>query len=91
MTDPQTRPSEDEIKSVLEENASLKDELAGIQAEFAQEQETVEALRAELSKCKEEESADLSGEVEQLKLQLKEQDKKSKNLSRLQCAQSQEQ
>ena len=75
------------MKSVLE-NASLKDELSGVQAELAQEQETVEALRAELSKCKEE-SAGLSGEVEQLKLQLKEHDKKSKHMWRLQCAQSQ--
>ena len=38
-----------------------------------------------------EESADLSGEVERLKLQLKEQDKKNRHMRRLQCAQSQEQ
>ena len=49
VTDPRTRPSDDELKSVLEENAFLKNELTGVQAELAREQETVDVVRAELS------------------------------------------
>ena len=91
VTDRQTRPGDEELKSVLEENAALKDKLTGVQVELAQEQETVEALREELTKCKEQESGDLDSEVESLKLQLREQVKKSKHMWRLQCMQAQKQ
>ena len=91
VTDHQTRPGDEELKSVSEENAALKDKLAGVQVELAQEQETVEALREELAKCKEQESGDLASEVESLKLQVREQEKKSKHMWRLQCMQAQEQ
>lgn len=91
VIDPQTRPGDKEIKPVLEENAALKDELMEVRAELTQEHETVAALRAELSKCKEQECGDLASEVESLKLQLKEQEKKNKRMWRLQCMQSREQ
>ena len=90
VTDRQTRPRDEELKSVLEENSTLKDKLTGVQVELAQEQETVEALK-ELAKCKEQEGGDLATEVESLKLQLREQEKKSKHMWRLQCMQAQEQ
>ena len=77
------------MKLVLEENAAVKDKLTGVQVELAQEQETVEALREELM-CKEQESGDLASEVENLKLQLRGQEK-SKHMWRLQCMQAQEQ
>ena len=46
VTNPQTRPRDDQMKPVLEENVSLRDELAEVRAELAQEQEAAEALRA---------------------------------------------
>ena len=75
----------------MEENAALRDELTGVQVELAQEQETVVALREELMKYKEQESGDLASEVESLKSQLREQEKKFKHMWRLQCMQGQEQ
>lgn len=91
VTDRQTRPRDEELKSVLEENAALKVKLTGVQVKLAQEQETVEALREELTKCKEQESGDVASEVESLKLHLREQEKKSKHMWRLQCMQAHEQ
>ena len=76
VTDCQTRPGDEELTSVLEENAALKDKLTGVQVKLAQEQETVMALREELTKCKEQESGDLASEVDSLKLQ----EKKSKHM-----------
>ena len=42
-------------------------------------------------KCKEQECGELASEVQSLKLQLKEQEKKNKHMWRLQCTQSREQ